>query len=265
MSSLPYLADRETIKKTLEEYKGNVNDAVSALLDAEDRASVSSQQGSSSTERDQDSDDEQSSAPSKKQDRRLSRATKSLKEKAEKAAAKDAKGATTNNLTALPKKETAESNGPLSPGAKIPVRLLRPLAPKPVQKLKEENEEEWLSQSDDSAEHHSKLTEADEDAGSELSGPANSQSDEPKPQLPRPTIKITFTQGGQGKTAQKQPGPQKRIPARQLKEEKKQAQKAARKERAKTAHQRQLEPTSANTKNIGPPLDLGIGIKTLYI
>ena len=76
MKSLPYLADHITIRNTLEECKGNVNNAVSKLLDAEERGSTSSTQGSSSVERDHDSDvDEEYCGPKKKQDRRLSRAT----------------------------------------------------------------------------------------------------------------------------------------------------------------------------------------------
>jgi hypothetical protein len=49
-------------------------------------------------------------------------------------------------------------------------------------------------------------------------------------------------------------------------ETKKAAQKAARKESKRQGAQasRQLEITSANVKK-NPPIDLGIGIKTLYI
>lgn len=65
MSSLPYLADEYTIKKALEDSKGNVDAAVSRLLDAEDRGSVSSIQGSSSIER-EDSDESTTSAPNKR-------------------------------------------------------------------------------------------------------------------------------------------------------------------------------------------------------
>ena len=84
MSSLPYLADRATIQKTLEECKGSVDNAVSKLLDAEDQSSASASQGSSSVERDQDSEDEDVvSMARKKQDRRLSRATRAVLEKKE--------------------------------------------------------------------------------------------------------------------------------------------------------------------------------------
>lgn len=71
-SSLPYLADRPTIKKTLEEFRGNVNAAVDKLLGAEESGSQSSAQESSSVEREPDSDEEYQRGPSKKQDRRIS-------------------------------------------------------------------------------------------------------------------------------------------------------------------------------------------------
>ncbi len=84
LSSLPYLADRATVQKTLEECKGSVDNAVSKLLDAEDQSSASASQGSSSVERDPDSEDEDViSMARKKQDRRLSRATRVALDKKE--------------------------------------------------------------------------------------------------------------------------------------------------------------------------------------
>ena len=85
MKSLPYLADPVTVQKTLESCNGNVDDAVSKLLDSEDRSSSPSTQGSSSVERDHDSDDDDFSGPNKKQDRRLSRATQIMRQKQVKA------------------------------------------------------------------------------------------------------------------------------------------------------------------------------------
>ena len=79
--SLPFLADRATIRKTIEECKGSLDAAVTKLLDLEDQGSVSSTQETSSVEREPDSDDEALSGPNKKQDRRLSRAKRNaLKE-----------------------------------------------------------------------------------------------------------------------------------------------------------------------------------------
>lgn len=80
MSSLPYLADRTSIKNTLVQCKGDVNKAVNILLGEEDTASVSSQQGSLSSERD-NSDDEDFAAPNKKQDRKTKQSIKPLRKK----------------------------------------------------------------------------------------------------------------------------------------------------------------------------------------
>lgn len=77
-NSLPYLIDKQYAKRILEECNGNVNDAVSKLLDAEDGASGSSAQESSSIEREPDSDDDLAHAPSKRLNRRTSRATRHM-------------------------------------------------------------------------------------------------------------------------------------------------------------------------------------------
>ncbi|MBE7180584.1 MAG: hypothetical protein INR71_05115, partial [Terriglobus roseus] len=76
--SLPFLADKPTIKKTLEDCKGNIDMAVSRLLDAEEGGSMSSAQESSSIEREPDSDDDAVHGPNKRQDRRMSKATRNL-------------------------------------------------------------------------------------------------------------------------------------------------------------------------------------------
>lgn len=73
---LPFLADKPTIKRALEATKGNIDAAVSNLMDAEENGSGSSAQESSSVEREQDSDDDGNNGPNKKQDRRASRVTK---------------------------------------------------------------------------------------------------------------------------------------------------------------------------------------------
>ncbi|KAI9795670.1 MAG: hypothetical protein M1833_006911 [Piccolia ochrophora] len=80
MKSVPHIADRLMIKRALEENKGNINDAVDMLLDMDYHSQSSTQP--SSVERDLDSDDEASvGGPTKKQDRRLSRATRKMMER----------------------------------------------------------------------------------------------------------------------------------------------------------------------------------------
>ena len=69
MRSLPFLTDRTAIEKALQDYKGNVDNAVSSLLPDSSQSSG----GSSSVERDADSDDDMEQKPTKKQNRRPSR------------------------------------------------------------------------------------------------------------------------------------------------------------------------------------------------
>ena len=66
--SLPFLADRAAIEKALQDYKGNVDNAVSSLLPDSSQSSG----GSSSIERDPDSDEYMEQKPTKKQNRRPS-------------------------------------------------------------------------------------------------------------------------------------------------------------------------------------------------
>ncbi|KAL9046295.1 MAG: hypothetical protein Q9214_000834 [Letrouitia sp. 1 TL-2023] len=76
-ASLPYIANRLEIQKKLEAAKGDLNSVLSSLLeDAQGSDSASSRRGSSSIEREPDSDDEEFAGPKKKQDRRLSRASR---------------------------------------------------------------------------------------------------------------------------------------------------------------------------------------------
>ena len=69
MRSLPFLTDRAAIEKALQDYKGNVDNAVSSLMPESSQSSG----GSSSIERDADSDQDMEQKPTKKQNRRSSR------------------------------------------------------------------------------------------------------------------------------------------------------------------------------------------------
>ena len=69
MLSLPFLNDRAAIEKALQDYKGNVDNAVSSLMPESSQSSG----GSSSIERDADSDEDIDQKPTKKQNRRPSR------------------------------------------------------------------------------------------------------------------------------------------------------------------------------------------------
>lgn len=69
MRSLPFLTDRAAIEKALQDYKGNIDNAVSSLIPESSQSSG----GSSSIERDAESDEEMEQKPTKKQNRRPSR------------------------------------------------------------------------------------------------------------------------------------------------------------------------------------------------
>lgn len=69
MRSLPFLTDRAAIERALQDYKGNVDNAVSSLMPESSQSSG----GSSSIERDADSDGDMEQMPTKKQNRRPSR------------------------------------------------------------------------------------------------------------------------------------------------------------------------------------------------
>lgn len=226
-SSLPYLADKQTIKRTLEDFKGNINAAVDKLLGGEETGSQSSAQESSSVEREPDSDEEYSRGPSKKQDRRLSHRQRTKR----------------------------SSSAQLS------------------SKLGKRND------SQDSFESaYSDETDASSirDVKSELA------DDVPSLPAPKPTIRIKLkppappsatSTTSNGKSHQKQPGPQRQS-ASQKRDIKKQAQKAARKERLQAASKEGGDATAAATAKNGialrtqgmtntPPIESGF--RTLYI
>ena len=133
ITSMPYYADRSTIRKLLEKHRGSVDMAVSELLDGEYQSSGSSAHGSSSVERDQDSDNDSfPSGPNKKQDRRLSRAARQQ--------LKGIEGLRKQDLTLRPK------DSPLSPISK----QFMVVKPEPIDQdgsrdSDETEEEDWQS------------------------------------------------------------------------------------------------------------------------
>jgi OTU domain-containing protein 3 len=91
LKSLPFIADRETVRKMLEEAKGNIDSAVSKLLDADERASISSSSNSSKRHLESDNEEETSLDRRKRRDRRQSSATKIGSQKAREAATRAAR------------------------------------------------------------------------------------------------------------------------------------------------------------------------------
>ncbi|KAK3072101.1 hypothetical protein LTR53_007409 [Teratosphaeriaceae sp. CCFEE 6253] len=201
--SLPFLADKPAIKRALEAAKGDINTAVSSLLDAEEYGTASSQPESSSVERDQDSDDDSHHGPNKKQNRRMSRAAKALKPRSE---------ASRHALSQLHAYDgSQESIGSWeSEGSSVPDGSQRSTVTQPTE----------LDESD-----ARRKAEADALAASRSTSPTKKP---PRLKLlpPRPPDQTQRV----GKTLQRQTGP--RVTARDKKNMQKQAQKAARKERA---------------------------------
>lgn len=242
-ASLPYLADKPTIKRALEATKGNIDAAVSSLLDAENDGSASSHQGSSSVERDHDESDENShNGPNKKQDRRLSRASRTQKNRSH-----DTTHALSKLATLDGSQETFaswESESSLSSAADL---------------------------SQNSNAPNSTQTSFDDSCIVVKQEASKASSDAPAKPIPRlkllPPRPPDASQQRNNKSQQRQNGP--RITARDRKDIKKQAQKAARKERQQAAGQSGLEnPTqvklSLRAKGVTerPPVDT---LRTLYI
>ncbi|KAK3691257.1 hypothetical protein LTR37_018746 [Vermiconidia calcicola] len=240
--SLPYLADKPMIKRALEAAKGDVNLAVSNMLEeAEEDGSGSSQQESSSVERDHDSDDDMHDGPNKKQDRRLSRASKD-----QRARSMASKHALSKLATVDGSQESVGSWD--SEASSIP---------------------ESTQQSTNS--HRTGVEELDPYSKTEDSTSV-SRSESPA----RPTIRLKLhppkppdPSQRVGKTSQRQPGP--RLTARDRKDIKKQAQKAARKERQQLAQSGDARSESPSKAGIAlrqkgmaqtPPVET---LRTLYI
>jgi len=202
--SLPFLTDQPTIKRALEAAKGNINNAVSNLLDAEENGSTSSQQESSSVERDHDSDDEMDDGPNKKQDRRMSRVSRA------------------------PKAPSAESKHALSNLA--------------MYDGSQESVASWESEASSQPDGSQQSTTAPSTAndGSQVVVKKEAEGTRSESPVKKPTVRLKLhgpkppdPSQRVGKTTQRQPGP--RVTARDRKDIKKQAQKAAHKKRQQAA------------------------------
>lgn len=240
--SLPFLADKLTIKRALEAAKGNVDVAVSNLLEAEEFGSASSQQESSSVERDHDSDDDMQGAPNKKRDRRLSKASKAQQPRSLES-------------------RHALSQLQLYDGSQESVNSYDSEASSDA----ESSQLNHITQNGEAKGLESRIrTEASTSASrSESPAKASIKLKIHPPKAPSPSPQRV------GKTQQRQPGP--RVTARDRKEMKKQQQKAARKERQQAAQRggsRSQSPSAAGLalRQKGmtetPPVET---LRTLYI
>lgn len=240
--SLPFLADKPTIKRALEATKGDVDLAVSNLLEADEYGSASSQQESSSVERDHDSDDDMHSGPNKKRDRRMSRASKAQQSRSlESRQALSQLAAYDGSQESVNSYDSDASSGVESTQLNTNTQPTQP------------------------SELNSRLKPEDSTSASRSESPA------------KPTIKLKLHPPKSpspspqriGKTQQRQPGP--RLTARDRKEMKKQQQKAARKERQQAAQRGTSRSQSPSVAGLAlrqkgmtetPPVET---LRTLYI
>ncbi|KAL9089430.1 MAG: hypothetical protein Q9165_005751 [Trypethelium subeluteriae] len=244
--ALPFLVDKPVIKKMLEEHKGSVDDVVTKLLNLEEQGSASSTQESSSVGRDLDSDEELYGGPNKKQNRRSTRDTAT---------------------SFVQSRQALHSQGlaPLSQES-FGSEISEQSAASDALSIKaEQDDEEWKP---DDVPSRASSSEASSKPRIRITINGRGPSRSPNRKGASPT---GINRKAAGRTQQKQVGPQHRRgpTAAQRKDIKKQAQKAARKERAIAESKGIKANTSAKRNSLpiftkNPPI-IESGIKTLYI
>ncbi|KAF4308754.1 Ovarian tumor otubain [Botryosphaeria dothidea] len=270
MKSLPFLTDKATIRKALEECKGSIDNAVSRLLD-EDSGNQSSAQESSSIEREPDSDDDEIYGPNKSRSRHTGRHEKHDN------VTSASRASSTNRNILKPKSHKQRFGSKLAPhGALQDSQASQSSvdsqntdsftisnAPSPAAIAIPDSDDDFNQESDSdpiTTPPSPKLP------PSPRKGPVRIRLTMPKPP---PEMEEAAASMHAGKTVQKQTGPQgRKVSARDKKDMKKQAQKAARRERqqqqaaGKSGATRTL-PIMTKSNPTSPSLDAGI--KVLYV
>jgi hypothetical protein len=277
-TSLPHLIDQATIRKTLEECKGNVDDAVSKLLDSDYLSSqpsspgALSSPGSSSVEREPDSDDDEIYGPNKRQNRRIIKAKAIRKEKARSAKQEE------DELSAIPTTiasiELSQSDAQVA--SEIPAQHRGTNTKSNTRKAKKGDDDDEFVPSDDDIRSYQQDDAVSKSTGSSRNTSVSLSSTAPSSITPNSATPSSTTSHPQPKiilrtkSMQKQAGPQtqtKRLPARERKELKKAAQKQARKETkrttAKKASPKPQTSTAKVVKRSSPPMEQVM--TTLYI
>ncbi|KAL1640525.1 hypothetical protein SLS58_006875 [Diplodia intermedia] len=267
MKSLPFLTDKSTIRKTLEECKGSIDNAVSRLLD-EDSGNQSSAQESSSIEREPDSEDDDIYGPKKSRSRQTgcedkhdnltsaSRASSTSRNILKPKGHKDRTG------SKLASQEYPQDSQPSSQASSQQSDTITPsIAPSQVTIPDSDADSSQESDADPIA-----APPSPKPTSAPRQGPVRIRLTMPKPP---PEMEEAAANMHAGKTAQKQIGPQgRKISSRDKKDMKKQAQKAARRERQQqqaagnTSATRTL-PIMTKSNPTSPSLDAGI--KVLYV
>jgi OTU domain-containing protein 3 len=269
-TSLPHLTDEALVIKILEEVNGHVDNAVTKLLGAEYRGSMPSSPasaGSSSVERDPDSDDDEIYGPNKRQNRRI----KAMKQRAKEEMLSGLAIPTielTQPDTSVTSVDFTPSSLPslssLPPPTQLPQLSVHPKVK--TRKVKKLDDDERFAPSDDGDDDYQPDGD-DDDIASIYSSSSRAPSVSLSYTPPRPSPKIILHTNSK----LKQQGP-KRITARERKEAKKAAQKQARKttkrDNAKQSGSLSPSASTASTTNLqrnSPPMESVIGMKTLYI
>ena len=269
MRSLPYTIDEATVHKTLEECKGKTDDAFSKLLDAEERrrSMSSSAQGSSSVERDHDSDDEEYCGPKKKQDRRLSRATQTAMR------TKNDRRKQTLKLHVKDEGELSVTNGHLSALQHTDISDLKAN----YANMESSENDDWQDDPSYKDSDSASMSASDRPVPTQpSSGGIRLKLSQPKRDHEKATLAeqrlndISSMSNGNtgriGKTQQRQLGPkQKRLARREKKNAKKALKERKQGEASSNAFTRNaaLAITAKNDKESSPAIESGI--RTLYI
>ena len=297
MTSVPHLGmDEAAIRKKLEENGGSVDKTVNKLLDTDYLSSNPpspgsySQSGSSSIERDPDSDDDEIYGPNKRQNRRMSHATKGSRKSSGLATSIE------TDLDAIPTIELTEPDSQFSsklpPPSKLgpPLSKLLPLSRLPekselpelsgdveeiysskptVRKTAKAEDDDDLAPSDDENDDDFNPDEDNDVASSYSASSHTAPVSFGTAPTPRITIKINTRNNN---SMQKQNGPRQKKPtARERKDLKKAAQKQARKEskRANSTKQPHLATSTTsvnqNRNRNSPPMEKVVNMTTLYI
>ncbi|TVY55095.1 OTU domain-containing protein 3 [Lachnellula cervina] len=272
MAAMPDLANEEVIKTALIENHGNVNNAVSYLMEFQYSSnpstpgslSPSNSDGSVSIQRESDGESDESDGPNKRQNRRKDRTMKALPKR------RNQPEETKPELDVIP---TIELTQPDAEKANyVSTQIHQPTPLKAVHDLTKDNDSVVASDGDDEFKP--------EDSASEVS----SRSPSVNPANPRPRAKIILnnnrkktggrvtkyashtyqtpqssSQSSQDASYTKNPpgsNQKSRVTARQRKDDKKLAQKQAAKERKRSKSEGlQPEPSTSNTKHVSPPME----------
>lgn len=232
-SSLPYVVDHATIEQKIQEHKGDANKAIESFFEDEEIHSHSSTQ-ESNVEQEIESGEDSSTVPNKKQDRRLSRGAKSATRQQE-----DLKR---RGIFLKLHRDSKSLESLLNAASSSSGRSEQ--KPSSLQEA-DTDEEDWTPQP---------LKDGDTSSGSDYSSAPITKI---KLRLPNPSS--TSTSSGVVKSS---PPKKRLVSARLMKDLKKQAQKAAAKERRQAAAGVKISQEIA-VSTATPAMTTGI--RTLYI